>query len=59
MPIDYAPATAVINRAVASYGEMQKLSAEVVRFNQAIAVDYTALRIVLYFLMAPCFYKDK
>jgi len=38
---------------------MQKLSAEVVRFNQAIAVDYTALRIVLYFLMAPCFYKDK
>jgi hypothetical protein len=29
MPTDYAPATAVLNQAVVSYGEMQKLIAEV------------------------------
>jgi hypothetical protein len=31
--IDYAPATTVINLAVASYGERQKLIAEVVGFD--------------------------
>jgi hypothetical protein len=33
VPTDYAPATAMINRAVVSYGEMQKLVVEVVLFN--------------------------
>jgi hypothetical protein len=33
MATDYAPATAMINRVVVSYGEMQKLIVEVERFN--------------------------
>jgi hypothetical protein len=33
VPTDYAPATAIINRVVVSYGEMQKLIVEVMRFD--------------------------